>query len=107
MMSNQFKSYYAVIFTSIKSVHDDGYSIMAEKMVILAQQQPGFIGIESARDEIGITVSYWENEVAILAWKKNVDHLEAQLFGQNKWYDSYKVRICKVEREYAFHRDTN
>lgn len=107
MMSTQFKSYYAVIFTSTKSVHDDGYSAMAEKMVILAQQQPGFIGIESARDEIGITVSYWENEVAILAWKKNVDHLEAQLFGKNKWYDSYKVRICKVEREYAFHRDTN
>jgi len=107
MMSTQFKSYYAVIFTSTKSVHDDGYPEMAEKMVILAQQQPGFIGMESARDEIGITVSYWENEVAILAWKKNVDHLEAQLFGQNKWYDSYKVRICKVEREYAFHRDTN
>lgn len=94
--------YYAVIFTSIRTEIDENYSEMAQKMVDLAQKQPGFIGIESARNEIGITVSYWENLEAIQNWKLNMQHLEAQAFGKSIWYKYYKVRIAKVEREYEF-----
>jgi len=94
--------YYAVIFTSIRSEIEEGYSEMAQKMVDLAQNQPGFIGMESARNEIGITVSYWENLEAIQNWKNNLQHLEAQEFGKSIWYKYYKVRIAKVEREYEF-----
>ena len=75
---------------------------MAEKMVTLAKQQPGFIGVESARNEIGVTVSYWQSLEAISLWKQHTQHLIAQELGKNNWYKHYKVRICLVEREYEF-----
>jgi len=94
--------YYAVIFTSTRSKIEEGYAEMAEKMEQLAKQQPGFIGVESARNEIGITVSYWKSLEAIKNWKMNLDHLDAQQKGRSTWYKNYKVRIAKVEREYEF-----
>lgn len=97
--------YYAVIFTSLRTTTDDGYAQMAEKMLELARQQPGFLGEESARSETGITVSYWETPAHIAAWKQQADHLRAQELGKNSWYRQYKVRICKVEREYGFEAD--
>lgn len=68
----------------------------------LAKKQPGFLGVESARNELGITVSYWESLEAIKNWKQNSDHLLAQRYGREKWYSHYKTRICKVERDYGF-----
>ena len=94
--------YYAVIFTSTRTEIEAGYAEMAIKMVELAKAQPGYIGMESARSEIGITVSYWESLEAIQKWKANLDHLEAQEKGKTTWYKNYKVRIAKVEREYEF-----
>lgn len=94
--------YYAVIFTSTRTEVEAGYAEMATKMVELSKAQPGYIGIESARSEIGITVSYWESLEAIKNWKANMEHLEAQEKGKTTWYKNYKVRIAKVEREYEF-----
>jgi heme-degrading monooxygenase HmoA len=96
--------YYAVIFTSLRTAGDKGYGKMAEAMESLAATQPGFLGIESARDELGITVSYWESLEAIAAWKANATHLVAQQRGRDTWYEEFKVRICRVERDYAFAR---
>jgi len=96
------KPYYAVIFTSLLSENIEGYNEMATKIETLAKQQPGYLGIESAHENIGITISYWENSEAIKNWKANIDHQVAQKIGKEKWYQSYKVRICKVEREYEF-----
>lgn len=100
-MNNQ-KTYYAVIFTSTQKEIIEGYSEMADKMELLAKKQPGFIGIDSARNEVGITVSYWESLDAIKNWKLQTDHLEAQQKGRSNWYSRYNVRICRVEREYSF-----
>ena len=99
---NAFKPYYAVIFTSTLSETVEGYSEMASKMEDLAKEQHGFIGIESARDAVGITVSYWESLDAIKNWKQQSEHLQAQHKGVADWYSWYHVRICKVEREYDF-----
>ena len=96
--------YYAVIFTSTRTEVEEGYAEMAIKMVELAKAQPGYIGMESARSEIGITVSYWESLEAIKNWKANMEHLEAQEKGKTTWYKNYKVRIAKVEREYEIGR---
>ncbi|MGB1269067.1 MAG: antibiotic biosynthesis monooxygenase family protein [Flavobacteriaceae bacterium] len=96
------KPYYAVIFTSKRTDGDNGYSKMAEQMEILAKQQPGYLGIESASSDIGITVSYWKNLDAIKNWKDNAAHIYAQNKGKSDWYSWYKVRICKIEREYKF-----
>jgi heme-degrading monooxygenase HmoA len=96
--------YYAVIFTSQRTEGDNGYGEMAEAMVNLASQQPGFLGIESAREDLGITVSYWESLEAISAWKQVYDHLVAQRQGRANWYQGYKVRICRIERDYSFEK---
>lgn len=94
--------YYAVIFTSIRTEGDEGYGDMAEKMLKLAAEQEGFLGVESAREDVGITVSYWDNLEAIRTWKQNVEHREAQRLGREAWYAGFRVRIAKVEREYGF-----
>lgn len=94
--------YYAVIFTSVSTENNFGYSEMAESMETLAKQQEGYLGIEQARSEIGITVSYWKDLESIRKWKQNVDHLDAQRKGRDSWYKSYTVRIALVEREYSF-----
>lgn len=96
--------YYAVIFTSFRTEGDHGYGEMARLMEELASTMPGFLGIESARDGLGITVSYWENTEAIQNWHQQSQHQLAQQKGYEIWYQSFKIRICKVEREYGFER---
>ena len=102
-----FKPYYAVIFTSTQNINTEGYSEMAIKMETLAKKQEGFIGIDSARETVGITVSYWDSLDAIKNWKQQSEHLQAQLQGRNNWYSWYNVKICKVEREYEFNASNN
>ena len=75
---------------------------MANQMSFLASEQPGYLGVESARENVGITVSYWDSLAAIKNWKYVAEHLVAQQFGREKWYSHYKTRICFVEREYGF-----
>ncbi len=94
--------YYAVIFTSIRTDENNGYDDMAVAMVEAASQQPGFLGVESAREDVGITVSYWQSLDAIAAWKRDTEHQLAQKLGRSQWYKSYKTRICRVERDYGF-----
>ena len=94
--------YYAVIFTSLRTEVEEGYGEMAVKMVELAKEQKGFLGIESAREGVGITVSYWSDLASIQQWKQHLEHLEAQQEGRKKWYQSYHTRICKVERDYSW-----
>jgi len=96
--------YYAVIFTSTRTEINDDYAGMAERMAELAAQQQGYLGHESARDELGITVSYWSNLESIKNWKKNAEHLMAQQKGKAEWYKHYKTRICLVERDYEFEK---
>lgn len=97
--------YYAVIFTSLRTDQDGpGYEAMAARMVELAAQQPGFLGIESARGDegVGITVSYWASLDAIRAWREHAEHRVAQAQGRAKWYAEFRLRICRVENEYSF-----
>ena len=94
--------YYAVIFTTLRTENDEGYEDTAKKMEELAKQQKGYLGIESAINEVGITVSYWKNVEAILNWKNNAEHTIAREQGRALWYKKYHLRICKVERDYGF-----
>ncbi|WP_108946494.1 antibiotic biosynthesis monooxygenase family protein [Shewanella halifaxensis] len=94
--------YYCVVFSSEMSASVEGYAEMAQTMVELAERQDGFLGMESAREQLGITVSYWRSLADIKAWKLNAEHLEAQRLGREKWYAAFTLRIAKVEREYSF-----
>ena len=101
LVSTPTPPYYTVIFTSTRTDGNNGYDETSERMVELAKQQPGFLGIESVRDGIGITVSYWSELEDIKNWKVHAEHIEVQKTGRKLWYGSYKVRIAKVEREYG------
>lgn len=95
--------YYAVIFSSQRTDGDIGYGAMAKVMVELASKQPGFMGVESARDShLGITVSYWDSIEAIQAWKEDSFHIIAQEKGKAEWYQSFSLRVCIVERQSFF-----
>ncbi|MDQ0669947.1 MULTISPECIES: antibiotic biosynthesis monooxygenase [unclassified Pseudomonas] len=98
--------YYAVVFSSLRTEGDNGYGRAADRMLELARQQPGFLGVESARgdDGLGITVSYWSSEAEILAWKQHAEHTEVREQGRATWYLACHTRVCKVERSYAFER---
>jgi heme-degrading monooxygenase HmoA len=98
--------YVAVIFTSIRMPGDDGYAAMAAEMDALGGRQPGFLGIESARDAdgLGITISYWATHEDARAWKAVAEHRVAQRMGKERWYRAYRARIATVEREYGFER---
>ena len=94
--------YVAVIFTSLRTAgDDDGYAATSDAMAHLAAQQPGYLGYESAREGLGITVSYWVDEQAALNWKQVAAHLAAQRRGRERWYADYTVRIATVSRAYT------
>ena len=94
--------YYAVTFASQRQGNDQGYDEMAARMAALAEKQPGFLGLETARDAsgFGITVSYWQTEAAIKTWKQVSEHVLAQKLGKTRWYEHYTLRVARVERSY-------
>lgn len=96
--------YYVVAFSSLRTDGDNGYGAMADRMEEMALQQPGCLGVESARDAngFGITNSFWADEESLKAWKQVMAHLAAQRLGRERWYTHYKVRIARVERDYDF-----
>ena len=93
--------YYAVVFSSLRTAADDGYGTVADRMVELAAQQPGFLGVESVRDGsgMGITVSYWTDRESIRRWRDEAEHRLAQSRGMAEWYASFSLRICRVEED--------
>jgi heme-degrading monooxygenase HmoA len=104
-MTGKFKPpYYAVIFTSKLSSQNEGYEDMAARMFELAQQQDGFIAFESARQEIGITISYWRDLESIRHWRDHAEHREAQRLGRKIWYDSFELHIARVESYRSYTR---
>ena len=97
--------YYAVIFTSELTDDVADYGAMADRMVELARQQPGFLGIESARAGLGITVSYWRDLASIAAWKADAEHRIAQRLGRERFYQHFRLRVARVEQDWGFVRD--
>lgn len=96
--------YYAVIFSSQRrGTDDDGYEELADRMAELAAIQPGYLGVESTRDAagFGITVSYWQDEGSILAWRNQVEHVAARERGRSTWYSHFDIRVARVERAYG------
>ena len=99
--------YYAVIFSSQRTEQGDAaYGEAADRMVELAAQQPGYLGVESTRgaDGFGITVSYWADEASILGWKRNLEHTATRERGRKEWYQQFELRVAKVERAYGWSR---
>ena len=96
--------YYAVIFTTTRTEGENDYGKTAQHMAELAATMPGYLGAESARQEVGITVSYWKDLESIKNWKYQMEHAEARDKGREIWYASYRLRVALVERDYGFER---
>ncbi|MBB5205617.1 heme-degrading monooxygenase HmoA [Inhella inkyongensis] len=103
-MKDIHEAAYAVIFTSQRREGGDGYAEAAARMVDLVQQQPGFVGVRSARgaDGLGITVSYWDSLEAIAAWRAQVEHAATRERGRADWYAHYELQVVKLERAYRW-----
>jgi heme-degrading monooxygenase HmoA len=104
-MAGNNPCYYAVIFSSRRNSNDNaGYGQAAARMLELAALQPGFLGVESVRgaNGEGITVSYWADRESITAWRNQEEHAAIRLLGRERWYESFQLRICRVEDEYGF-----
>jgi heme-degrading monooxygenase HmoA len=99
--------YYAVIFTSRRTPGDNDYAVTSERMAELAAKQPGYLGMDSVREgpELGITVSYWQDEQSIAAWRRQAEHTLARSQGRTRWYEAFEVQVAKVERSYGFRRE--
>lgn len=94
--------YYAVIFTSVRADDDTAYALTNDELIAQAELIDGYIGEESARNEFGVSVSYWKDEASIARWKTNVSHLLAQEKGRVQWYERYRLRVCRVDRDYEW-----
>jgi heme-degrading monooxygenase HmoA len=98
--------YWAVIFSSRRTPRPgDQYDETSQRMLTLAAQQPGYLGVEEAAENISITVSYWADEASIAAWRRDADHAFAQYEGRTRWLDAYELRVARVERAHSFVRD--
>ncbi|WP_369270902.1 antibiotic biosynthesis monooxygenase [Streptomyces sp. R11] len=98
--------YYAVVFTAVRTAGDNGYAEADERLMKLAADQPGFLGVDSARgaNGLGITVSYWRDEDSIAAWRDDAEHTLARARGREHWYESFSLHVAKVERAHGFTR---
>ena len=96
--------YYAVIFSSLRTDGDKGYSNMSDRMLDLARKQEGFLGVEDVRELLGITISYWKDLESIKKWKEHAEHTVARHKGREVWYSHFKARIARVERDYEFEK---
>ncbi|TPG15517.1 antibiotic biosynthesis monooxygenase [Sphingomonas oligophenolica] len=98
----------AVIFASHRTrVDAAGYAEASAAMDALAARQPGYRGVDSARgaDGFGITVSYWADDAAAIAWRDHPGHASIRDVGRARWYDSYSVAVARVERGYRWTLD--
>ena len=92
---------YAVIFKAKITTFDASYTEIAKKMRELAMDKYGCSDFVSAtEDGYEIAISYWETQEQIIKWKQDAEHLVAQELGRSRWYQSYKVEVVKIIREY-------
>jgi len=65
---------------------------------------PGFQGKESYAHISGDgrvnTISYWEDEAALLAWTRDPRHREAMAEGKEHIFSRYSIKICSELRRY-------
>ena len=96
----------AVIFEAdaIPALQERYLQLAAEHRTELAKSE-GFIAIErfkslSTEGKI-LSLSWWENEEAVMVWKNNMKHRAAQREGKEAIFSFYRIRVAKVLRDYA------
>lgn len=93
--------YYAVIAPAELQGDTRGYPETALRLMELAREVDGFLGIESCLTaNFSLAVSYWRSLEAIDTWRRNAHHLLAKDRGRQEWFAAYLTRIARVEQAY-------
>ena len=89
---------YLVVFRSRKIADHDAaaYARDAQRMVELAQAQPGFLSVKTyaAPDGETVTISEWATREAAKAWRAHRDHAPVQGKGRQAYYSDYTMFTC-------------
>lgn len=92
---------FVVIFRATVRQLDPEYSAMAARMRELALTRFGCIEFHALMEgKQEVALSYWPDEDSILAWRQHPEHIEAQRLGRTRWYESYRVEVTKIARDY-------
>lgn len=66
----------------------------------------GFISIERFQSlsdaEKLLSLSFWENEEAVIKWRNFEQHRQAQQKGRDSIFKDYRIRIGTIIRDYGF-----
>ncbi len=99
-------SKYIVLFEVIPTA--EGKARYLELAAMLKPMLSGFDGFISAErfqslaDERKIlSMNVWESEEAMKKWRTMTEHRMSQLEGKTKLFETYKISVTKVIREYT------
>ncbi len=97
---------FAVIF-EVKPTEagKEKYLELAAKLRNFLEERPGFISIERFQSLIKegeiLSLSFWKDEESIETWRKMMEHRSAQKGGKGSLFESYRIRVAKVVRDYT------
>jgi heme-degrading monooxygenase HmoA len=97
---------YAVIFEVTPFPQGvEAYLDAAAALKEELEKVEGFISVERFQGlnapQTYLSLSYWESEAAIQAWREHHGHQLAQVRGRNELFRDYRIRVCQVMREYG------
>lgn len=81
------------------------YLELAAQLKPLLNEVDGFITLERFQSLTTpgkiLSLSWWRDEEAVLAWKRNVFHQAAQAEGRSALFSFCRIRIAQVIRDYS------
>lgn len=83
----------------------DPYLDMAAALKPELEQIDGFISVERFKSLTTegkyLSVSFWRDEDALVAWRNHSHHRRAQHSGRHEMFADYRLRVASVLRDYG------
>ncbi|WDE10524.1 antibiotic biosynthesis monooxygenase family protein [Thalassomonas haliotis] len=95
----------AVIFeVCLNSSTKEDYFTLAGKLKTQLENIDGFISVERFQNltdpDKYLSLSFWQDEQAVKAWRNTLTHRQAQETGRNGIFADYRIRVASVLRDY-------
>jgi len=83
-----------------------GYEPVAERMLELASQSPGFVSFRAYASDDGerLALAEFATSDDAAAWGANAEHLVAQRLGRERFYTEFHLQVAEVLRSRDFSR---
>ena len=97
---------FAVIFEAAPfPTQRQRYLTLAAELKPLLSHIDGFISIERfqslTQPEKILSLSWWRDEAAVIAWRQQIAHQAAQREGHAEIFSHYRLRVAAVVRDYG------